>query len=236
MTLPKYIVTLSLDDGIKKSTIKQAEIFERFGLKGCFNVVARAHEPGFKFPNSPEMPGMFADFGLYNELVARGHEVAPHGYEHLNKRNMPFEEAKASILRCLDVFDQKLKGFDAKKSVFNFPYNAVTPELLEWVPTVVRATRGGGIEHGINPLPTRETTVIKTTGHGPENCDAHLKGCVDALLAQDSGWLMYCGHGLDEEGWGPMSGAYLERLLGELVERPDVKVWPAGQAFAHLGL
>jgi peptidoglycan/xylan/chitin deacetylase (PgdA/CDA1 family) len=48
------------------------------------------------------------DFGLWNELRARGHEVMPHGYRHANKRKMPFADAKELILRCLDVFDREL--------------------------------------------------------------------------------------------------------------------------------
>jgi hypothetical protein len=236
-TMPRHIVTLSLDDGFTKSTVKTAQIFERYGLKACFNVVAMACKPGFAFPNSaPAREGEFGDFGLFNEMVARGHEVAPHGYAHLNKKAMGFEEAKGSILRCLEVFEGSLTGFVAKKSVFNFPYNATTAELDAWLPSVVRASRGGGVEHGINALPTRETVVLRTTGHGPGNCDAHLEGCVSALLARPSGWLVYCGHGLDEEGWGPMSSGYLEGLLERLVQMPGVAVWPAGQTFAKLGL
>ncbi len=236
MTQTTHIVSLSLDDGFKKSTIKTAQIYEGFRLKACFNIVSQAHTPGFSFPGGPETPGLFGDFGLYNELVARGHEVAPHGYGHFNKAAMPFEDAKTSILKCLDVFEKELKGFEAKKSVFNFPYNAATPELLAWLPTVVRAARAGGVAHGINPWPTRETMVLRTTGMGPANCDAHLEEAVKAFLSGGPGWMVYCGHALDDEGWGPISSAYLEKLLGRLVEMPHVKVWPVGQTFANLGL
>lgn len=238
MQKPTHIVSLSLDDGFRKSTIKTAEIYERYGLKACFNVVAMGGEPGFCFPNyGPTPAGLLGDFGLYNELVARGHEVAPHGYAHLNKSKMKLEDAKESILRCLDVFQEKLAGFEAKKCVFNFPYNATTPELLAWLPSVVRATRGGASEHGINPLPTRETVVLKTTAYGPDNCDAHLEMCVNALLDGPPGWLVYCGHALDgDEGWGPMSENYLEGLLDRLVQMPNVKVWPVGQTFSNLKL
>jgi peptidoglycan/xylan/chitin deacetylase (PgdA/CDA1 family) len=43
-----------------------------------------------------------------------GHEIMPHGYRHANKQSLPFAESKDLILRCLDVFDKELKGFDAK--------------------------------------------------------------------------------------------------------------------------
>ena len=106
------------------------------------------------------------DFGLWNELAAHGHEVMPHGYRHADKIAMPFDEAQELILRCLDVFDQKLQGFDRRRAVFNFPYNRTTPELEAWLPTVVRAFRGGFAESGINAMPSAQTRAIRTTGSG----------------------------------------------------------------------
>jgi len=41
-----HIVSLSFDDGFRKSFIRTAEIYEKFGLSACFNVVAAAHLPG----------------------------------------------------------------------------------------------------------------------------------------------------------------------------------------------
>ena len=43
-----------------------------------------------------------------------------------------------------ELFAEKLEGFEAKKAVFNVPYNQSTPELEEWLPSVVRAFRTGG--------------------------------------------------------------------------------------------
>ena len=74
---------------------------------------------------------------------ARGHEIMPHGYKHANKQSLPFAEAKDLILRCLDVFDKELKGFDRKQAIFNFPYNASTPEL-----ETVAANPGAGLQDG----------------------------------------------------------------------------------------
>ena len=143
-----HIVTLSFDDGFRKSNLKIAGIYERFGPRACMNVLAAAEE---LVDEQHEWGTDRGDFALWNELQARGHEIMPHGYNHSNKRELGFEKAKASILRCLDVFAEKLEGFDAKKAVFNFPYNQSSPELEEWLPSVVRAFRTTG--GGLNPLP-----------------------------------------------------------------------------------
>jgi len=226
----KHIITLSFDDGFRKSSVKTAEIYDKYKLSACINVVASAHMRAFRPPDYSDVTR--ADFGLWNDLQARGHEIMPHGYKHANKRDLPLAEAKALILRCLDVFGEELKGFDAKQAVFNFPYNASTPELEQWLPTQVRAFRTGGA--AINPLPHKEQVKLTCTSFGPGNCEAAIDREIDRLLATNSGWLIFNTHGLDDEGWGPIRASYLERLLERLVAIETVAILPAGRALAQL--
>ena len=55
---------------------------------------------------------------------------------------------------------------------------------------------------------------------------------IEKLLAQDSGWLIYNTHGLDDEGWGPIRAAYLEKLLERLLAIDSVKIMPAAKALS----
>lgn len=146
-----------------------------------------------------------------------------HGYKHAHKNEIPLGEAQDLILRCIDYFSKNLKGFNPKKSVFNFPFNASTPELEEWLPTQVRAFRRGG--PAVNPLPHNGQTLLTCTSHGPDNIDMHLNAEIENLLAQESGWLIYNTHGIDDEGWGPVSAGYLDRLLARLVEIDSVALF-----------
>jgi peptidoglycan/xylan/chitin deacetylase (PgdA/CDA1 family) len=224
-----HFVTLSFDDGFKKSSLRTAEIYEKFHLSACINVIATAHLAGFVLPNEYHRWPV-GDFGLWNELAARGHEIMPHGFKHANKAELPLEEAKDLIRHCLDYFSQELSGFDPKKAVFNFPFNASTPAVEEWLAGQVLAFRTGG--PAINPLPHRGQSRLTCIGYGPENIDAHLTGEIDKLLAQPSGWLIYNTHGLDDEGWGPLSSSVLEKLLERLTAIPTVSIVPAGRALA----
>jgi peptidoglycan/xylan/chitin deacetylase (PgdA/CDA1 family) len=226
-----HFVTLSFDDGFKKSSIRTAEIFEKHKLAACINVIATAHLPDFVLPNEYHRWPV-GDFHLWNELQERGHEIMPHGYKHANKRELPLAESQDLIRRCLEVFAKELKGFDAKKAVFNFPFNASTPAVEEWLAGEVMAFRTGG--PAINEPPHRGQSKLTCTSFGPENIDAHLLGEIDKLLAQPSGWLIYNTHGLDEEGWGPLSSSVLDRLLARLVAMPHVSVVPAGRALSML--
>lgn len=208
-----YYVTLSWDDGFSRSVSKIAEIYERFGLRAEFNVVVTFHEHD---------PQTFGGFKLWNELQARGHIIQPHGYDHSNLAEMPLAQAQENILRCLDVFQHELYGFDVRRTVFNFPYNVSTPELDAWLPQVLRAFRLSG--EMIMPLPTRGTTRL--TSPASEDAEAMLDRCLEALFAQPEGWLLYTAHGLDGEGWGPLRSTYLEDLLERLLPRDDVRILP----------
>jgi len=224
-----HIITLSFDDGFEKSSIRTAEIYEKYRLSACINVIATAHLKNFALPNEYHA-WKVGDFKLWNELKSRGHEIMPHTYDHKNLTEMPLDEAKESILKCLDVFNNELDGFDAKKSVYNFAYNASTPEIEEWLGTQVMAFRTGG--PAINPLPYRGLQKLTCTSHGPENIDQHLGQTIDEFLEEPNGWLIYNTHGLDDEGWGPVSSSFLDELLDRLTKIKTLDIIPAGKALA----
>lgn len=225
-----HIVTLSFDDGFRKSSLRIAEIYEKFGLAASLNVIATGHLKTFVPPDEFHVGYPKGDFGLWNELAARGHEIMPHGFRHANKQKLPFEQSTDLITRCLDVFSKELIGFDPSKAIFNFPYNASTPELERWLHTVVKAFRTGG--SGINRLPYRGQVKLTCTAYGPENCERHLDQQIKWLLSKSSGWLIYNTHGLDEEGWGPIRAVYLESLLEHLLAITSIRILPVGQALA----
>ena len=222
-----HIVTLSFDDGFKRSSIKTAEIYEKHKLSACINVVASAHMKDFRPPDYADVPR--ADFGLWNDLKARGQSHAAR-LQTRQQAESTVRRGETPDPRCFDVFDKELKGFDRKQAVFNFPYNASTPELEKWLPTQVRAFRTGG--GAINPLPYKGQTKLTCTSFGPGNCEAAIDREVERLLAKDSGWLIFNTHGLDDEGWGPIRAVYLERLLERLLIIESVEILPAGMALA----
>ena len=216
-------LTISFDDGFRASSVRAAEIYERFGLRAEFNIVSTYGENN---------PVLYGDWALWNELAARGHSIQPHGYNHTNKAEVSFGDARDLILRCLDTFTTNIIGFHSANAVFAFPYNAFTPELEAWLPTVFRAFRGGA-GPAINPLPTPAT--VKLTTSGSDRAEAFLDECVADLLGRDAGWLVYCAHGLDGEGWGPLGCEYLERLLGRLTKVENLEVLPARDVLDRFG-
>ena len=220
-----HLITLSFDDGFKKSFVRTAAIYEKYKLTACLNIVANSFPEDAYIKASP-----LGDFGLWNELKRRGHEVMPHGYRHENLQKLSFEEGSELVRRCLGVFSEKLEGFDPRQAIFNFPYNASTPELERWLPTQVRAFRTGG--GAIQPLPRPGQTKLTCASFGPGNCEAAIDREIERLLARESGWLIFNTHGLDDEGWGPIRASYLEALLERLLAIKTVEILPAGKALA----
>ena len=227
-----HILTLSFDDGFRKSFVKTAELFEKYNLKACFNVITSAHLPTFVPPDEYMPERELGDFELWNDFVKRGHEVMPHGWAHENLTKMPVEMARDLIERSLDYFSDHLRGFDPASAIFNFPFNASTPGLNDWTVTKVRAVRTIVKGNPVNPLPGKNLKIIDCNSHGPENIDQVLEGEINKFLESDGGWFVYNTHGLDGEGWGPMSSAYLDQLLAKLVRIPTLELLPAGMALA----
>jgi len=210
-----HVVTLSFDDGFEQSSIRTAEIFERHGLVAELHVLAAGHlgEPSESW-HSKWRKG---DFGLWNELKARGQHVMPHGYRHANKAELPLAEAQRLIERCLEVFADELEGFEASQASFAFPYNRSSPALETWLGDRVRAFRTGG--DPVMSLPQRGQRGVTCVTFGPERCDEHLVRTIESFLSGPSGWLCYNLHGLDDEGWGPVGSDTLDRLLERLLAR-----------------
>lgn len=223
----RHIITLSFDDGFRKSSLLTASIFEKYKLSACINIVATGHLPDFKSPDEYQVTEK-GDFVLWNELKLRGHEIMPHGYKHVRKTSIPLQEAKDLILSCLDYFSKNLKGFKAAEAIFNMPYNSSSPELEAWLGTQVLALRAGGAS--INTMPHKGQKKLTCGAFGPGNCEAHLDGQIKMLLDLPEGWLIYNLHGLDGEGYGPISAGYLDRLLARLIAIDSVSVLPAGKA------
>jgi peptidoglycan/xylan/chitin deacetylase (PgdA/CDA1 family) len=216
-----HMVTLSFDDGFEKSSIKTAEIYEKYGLSACINVIATGHLGG---SDDEYQDWPMGDFSLWNELKKRGHEIMPHSYRHAKLTKMPLKEAEGLVQKCMDVFDKELDGYASDASVYNCAYNASSPELEAWLKTKFRAIRTGWGH--FNPLPHEGQFRLTCSLNGPDNIDKPLLKAVDEFLEGPSGWMIYNAHGLDEEGWGPMSSVFLDELLGRLKEIDHVRVLP----------
>ena len=228
-----HIITLSFDDGFKKSFYKIADIHENYGLKACLNIIATGHLKSFTAEKEWIPQDILGDFNDWNKLKHRGHEIMPHTWEHLNLTEIPLAKAKENIDKCLRFFEENLDGYTNEGAVYNFAYNASTPELDTYALQSVRAVRTGGWlvlkDTTVNLLPVSpEPLALGCWGYGPGNCDNFVEQETNKFLQSEGGWLILNLHGLDEEGWGPVSTKYLDGLLKRLVKIKTLDVLPTG--------
>ncbi len=230
-----HLITFSFDDGFKKSFLKAAEIHERYGTSGCFNVIASGHLPSFKAVDDWILPELLGDFETWNNLLARGHEVMPHTWEHLNLTKVSLEHAKENIDKCLEYFEDNLDAYENENAIFNYAFCASTPEIEKYTLSKVRAVRTGGwhfMDGMANEIPSsKEPVKLGCWTFGPKKIDKDIKREVDQFLKTDGGWLIFNVHGLDEEGWGPMSAKFYDKLLKRLTSMEKVAVLTPTQVF-----
>jgi peptidoglycan/xylan/chitin deacetylase (PgdA/CDA1 family) len=159
----------------------------------------------------------------------------PHTWDHQDLTKMQIDEAKANIDKCVDYFNSNLDGFVASESVYNFAYNASTPELLDYVLSIFRAARTGGWDlpgnKKSNPFPhSGKPRCLGCWSFGPDNADDWVDKEVNEFLSGPGGWLILNLHGLDEEGWGPIQSSFLQVLLDKLVKIDYLDILPVGMA------
>ncbi|MFC2125253.1 polysaccharide deacetylase family protein [Bacteroidota bacterium] len=229
-----HIISLSFDDGFKKSFLRTAEIHEKYKLSACLNITAGAHLPKMKSPNEYVSPKNVGDFELWNDLQKRGHEIMPHGYKHANLPELPFSEATNLIDKCLDYFSENLDDFKAEESIFNFPFNASSSELEQYLDPKVLAYRTG--HKAVNSMPYIGQKRLTCISQGPENIDKFLDDEINQFLELESGWFIFNTHGLDGEGWGPITSSYLDELLDRLTRIKHLAVLPVGVALQQISL
>ena len=160
----------------------------------------------------------------------------PHTYEHVNLTKVSVSEAKERLDKCFDYFAENLDGYSHDKAVYNYAYNASTEELDKYCLQKVKAIRtgywmiqGDGFTHDFPVANYSQPIRLGCFMHGPDNGDKVLDKEINKFLATDSGWMIINLHGLDDEGWGPVSTEYYDGLIGRLVEMAHVDVLPVGQ-------
>ncbi len=206
-------VSFCFDDGFRRSAEVICDVFARRGLRACFAILA---QPGRAL--DPYVRGAdLGDWPFWRAVAAAGHEVAPHGLIHERYEDMSLADAQASVLSALDIMEAELPGFERRRSVFHVPYLSAPPALVEWLGSQslgVRLALGG---NGLNRWPAlRSGGAVDSVCCGPDGVAEALSGRLREFARQD-GWLVLVMHGVDGEGWRPVSRAALERLLDEAV-------------------
>lgn len=210
-------VGIIFDDGFVKSSLETAQIFESFGLRAVFAVLA--NPTGF----APQH--RVGDFAFWNELKSRGHIIHPHGYTHANLQSMNYPDAVDELTRCLATFNEKLRGFDPQRAVYCFAYNCGTPALCHWLlHGRVGAARIGG--SGMLSDADLRGRVWHSSTFGPEDPGTDLMDRLAQARRDRPDAMLYVLHGLDREAWGAIARDHLRRAIETVIQDEAFQYWP----------
>lgn len=214
------VASLCFDDGFLASAKGVRAAFESRGLAACFCVLASPGEIEDAAIRAVEV----ADWGFWREARAAGHEVAPHGWAHERLSELTQAEAEDGLRRTFDLFAAELPGFRASESLFHAAYLTAPEPVCDWLrgeTLGVRLRLGRG---GMSSVAgARASGLVDCITYGPGLADHDLLAATERFLDAGADWLVLVMHGLEGEGWGPVSPAGLERLLDRL-EAAGVRV------------
>lgn len=118
-------VTLSYDDGVK-ADLHLAEILDKYGMKGTFNI--NTHDLGEDRPNKTSVAQM-------KDLLERGHELAVHGEHHLAPGVVSPTTGLIDVLDCRrkleDCFGRIIRGMAYPNSGIRYFCNGSNYEIVK---------------------------------------------------------------------------------------------------------
>ena len=207
-------LTFSFDDGEKKD-IRLCQLFNKYGLKGTFNLNSGL------MSTEPDEKSSKVALSQIPEVYA-GHEVAVHAYSH------PFLEKLTTSQIATEIFEdkrtlEKYTGYVVRGMAYPFgTYNDDVIRVAECLG--IKYSRGVHSHYGFG-IPTKWLEMPATCHQEYDKIFDLAKTFVEEKATGDwratHGWLFYIwGHSYEyrtEEDWERM-----ERLCSYLANREDV--------------
>ncbi len=173
----------TFDDGCA-SSFQIADIFESVGFRATFFIIA-----GWVLD---------ANWPRWKGLADRGHEIGNHSLTHLDLASPDLTDDQLTMQ--IDGAQQRIeRNIGERPTTFAFPGNSASPRSAAIALRSHLATRNPGLPFGsgfgVFHLNSRTTS------------DALNAGLEDALAA--GSWFVVAGHGIDGNGWEPLSSEVL---------------------------
>ncbi|MFC3077751.1 polysaccharide deacetylase family protein [Phenylobacterium terrae] len=218
------IVSFCFDDGFRASAETVWRLFAARDLSATFCVLAAP-----ELAKDPFIRGAaIADWGFWREAQAAGHEVAPHGWAHERLGELPVPAACESLDRTLEAFVRELPDFELGQAIFHLPYLTAPTPVVQHLSSKVLGVRRKLHQQGLNRAFGHPRGASIDCVTFPDPADERLQARIGRFLGHEAGWLVLVLHGLDGEGWGPVSSDTLAAILDRLTAS-GVRVAPAGQ-------
>lgn len=179
----------TFDDGYPSSATI-AKIFEAHGVRATFYIVVKTAD--------------VAGWQLWKDLAAKGHEIGNHSMTHTVDMSDPTVSDQTLYTEIKDSRSAIAQNMGVFPRTFAFPWHAYTPHAMSIAEQNHYFVRKVAMDD-----PTYRW-VFLDQDHTPTLADA-LKNANDTLneVVSIGGWMVAGGHGVDGDGWSPVTSQFL---------------------------
>jgi peptidoglycan/xylan/chitin deacetylase (PgdA/CDA1 family) len=194
----------TFDDGYDSST-RIAAIFENHGARASFYI-----NPGNVAASA---------WDTWRQLQAAGHEIGNHSMTHtidLGTATVTDQQLETEINDARRLLEQKL---GARPMVFAFPWHSYSARSLKIASQNHLAVRNPTIGDDSYHFVFFDQEHGTTPAQDPLDANKELSDTVAA-----GGWFVAAGHGVDGDGWSPVTSRFLDDHLTFAAQYAD-KLW-----------
>ncbi|GIZ50096.1 polysaccharide deacetylase family protein [Noviherbaspirillum aridicola] len=195
----------TFDDGYASSTTI-AEIFEQSGWRATFYIV----------PGTVET---LTGWDYWRAIAARGHEIGNHSMTHsieLNDPTLSEQTLMTEIVGAQQLIEQRL---GMRPRTIAFPWHMYSARALEIAEKSHLSVRKLAIGESNYEFAFFDLAHDTTPEQALARANAQLTRVVDT-----DGWLVAGGHGVDGDGWSPVSSQFLRDHLAHAA-RFSSRLW-----------
>ena len=226
----KKALTFSYDDGVRQD-IRLIELFNKYGMKGTFNLNSGMMHPGTLWHYKDEVPVYRLEPHENLKTLYRGHEVAVHGVDHIRLSEASREETVHEVIDDKKALSEMF-GYDICGMAY--AYGAWKDENLDIIRNAgIRYSRAVKTTHSFNLWEGDMLVYQGTCHHGDADIFELAKQFIE--MKPDKPQLFYIwGHSYEfdyGDDWGRM-----EELLKLLSGHDDILYGTNKEVFEYFGM
>jgi peptidoglycan/xylan/chitin deacetylase (PgdA/CDA1 family) len=212
-------ISITFDDGFKRSADIAAPILKRFGFLATFYIVTGWVEPAraaIREVFNVDRPHGSWDF--WRKISNVGHEVGSHSFSHLNARGklatlFPWLVAR-QISKSFDDLEREITQVGYTMAM---PWNAASRVSDFFVRRWFAGCRLGSSDVQYNDLSNLSRYALKSWAPSNSHTWADYVAAIDGL--PDGGWLILQYHSFGDEGYDPVSPELFDQLCQFIASR-----------------
>ncbi|MDP8244813.1 MAG: polysaccharide deacetylase family protein [Candidatus Hinthialibacter antarcticus] len=213
-------VTFSIDDGFWGSSEQMADILDRYQLKASFYLVTHWVAP-MKTDEIGDGYNEGASHGTWQQwksILERGHEIGSHSCTH---PALPTIDAKDALMEITESKQQLIDELGLQEPItFAYPYNQSSPEVKQMISGHYLSARIGGKPFNkIGPIDLQAVNSWWPLSNMPLE---EIIAKIDEAKANGH-WLVIGLHGMNDEGWNPITPQKFEGVCKYLAS--DSAIW-----------